>query len=443
MAMWPFNQRKAAPERSPSEAPVQPSIVYTAGPVVAAILQWNDGIAMEMALRHPIASRALEKIASSVAQARWFVEADPNAPMSEQLNKQTRMKDLQALLDSPNGEMTPAMLRYWLALNYAGYGRVPLKIGFSMIDPTLPTGIYPLEVASTYAKRNIHGVIEAYEYGTGDHASKIVSRAKWKPGLENGRPGGFADQIWKPSLKGFQHADDRSSPLHSLGLPLQVTKALLIRAIRSAEGHPNCRYLVTCSKSLTEPQQKALAKYINQDHGPDGIESGKIPMLFNATEVVIHKLDNDLSDIHSKVPLDDMTRMIFGGFGIPIALAGIGAADAAKFAGNFDGSRAAFWQDTIIPSYVSPIFQGLTRMLCPPGLRISADLDSIPALMPARIAAMKELDGVKFLTETEKRDMMGFGPVPQPDPKVPLPPPANPPVAAIEAPKPPVNPPEA
>jgi phage portal protein BeeE len=108
------------------------------------------------------------------------------------------------------------------------------------------------------------------------------------------------------------------------------------------------------------------------------------------------------------MPSDDMARLIFGAFGIPIALAGMGAADGAKFAGNYVESRAAFWEDTIIPDYVSPLMQGMTRLLCPTGVRIVADLDEIPALKKSRVTSMVEADGIGFLTTNEKRELYGW-----------------------------------
>jgi hypothetical protein len=103
-----------------------------------------------------------------------------------------------------------------------------------------------------------------------------------------------------------------------------------------------------------------------------------------------------------------MARLIFGGFGIPIALAGMGAADAAKFASNYVESRSAFWEDTIVPGYISPIAVGLTQALCPVGLVIVPDLDSVPAMMAARLTSMKDLQGVLFLTTSEKRELFGY-----------------------------------
>lgn len=411
--MWPFVQ-KAAPVRDVADAPVQSDVFYLNSGIGVALVKWSDAIAMQEAMRHPITYRALNKIAESVQQARFYVDEDPYATTAERANTRTRLKAIQSLLDSPNMDMTAAQFRYWAALNYAGYGRVAVKVGFSATQPDLPNGIYPLETRLVQSFMNNRGYVDSYKYGDGDGAEKYPSRQTWKPTDKKG----FVDQIWKPGLKGYQNKDDTNSPLQSVGLPSAIIRALLIRAAETASGHPNVRYLVTYSKNLTEPQKEVLRKHLNNDAQTGGENSGRILTLQNAGDIVIHKLDNDLSDIHSKMPADDMARLIFGAFGIPIALAGLGAADAAKFAGNFDGSRAAFWQDTIIPGYVEPITQGLTRMLCPAGLRIVADLDSIPALMPARIAAMKDAAPVTFLTTNEKRALFGWGPTTEIPPTV-------------------------
>lgn len=399
--------RKAAPEREADDAPRQPEVLYLNSGMSAAIIKWNASIAAEAAMEHPIVSRALHKLASSVQQVKWFAEVDPDAATADQQGKANTIKALNALLLAPNDEMTPAMLRYWMALNYGAYGRTPIRVTHKAVERTVANGLYALETKYVQAKLNNRGSAEYYLYGSGDNKERFQSFQTWKRAGNNGQ--GFADTIWRPGLKGYQHKDDQNTPLRAVGLPAEVVKALLRRAIQTANGHPNVRYLVTCDRTLTEAQKAALKKYLNEDHGPQGPDAGGIPILQNAGNVQIHKLDNDLSDIHSKTPSDDMARIIFGAFGIPIALAGMGAADGAKFAGNYVESRAAFWEDTVVPDYVSPLFQGMTRLLCPAGVRISPDLDAIPALMKGRITSMKEANDVQFLTTNEKRELFGWG----------------------------------
>jgi len=392
---------KAAPKRSAGVAPKQ-DILYLNNGSAVGVVKWSDSIAAQAAMSHPIVYRALDKLASSVQQVKWRVQPVVG---SDKRVLVAAAKKIQDLLDYPNNEMTPGMLRYWMALNYASYGRVTFKVGHS--TRKTPNAIYPLQVDKVRAVVNDRGAVDYYTYGSGPAAQRIVSRTAWRSGQGSD---GFADQIWKPAYRGHQGETAPNSPLRSIGLPAEVIKALLLRALQTANGQPNVRYMVTCSRTLTSKQMQAIADHLNRDHGPMGPEGGKVPILQNAADVEIHKLDNDLSDIHSKMPSDDMARLIFGAFGIPIALAGMGAADAAKFTGNFDASRLSFWEDAVIPMYVEPLFQGLTRAICPPGLEIVPDYNSIPALAAGRVAAMKEINGVSFLTTNEKRERFGYDP---------------------------------
>jgi phage portal protein BeeE len=370
-----------------------------------AVIKMSDYISLEMALRHPIVYRALVKISESVQQVRWIADVDSRAPKADQQNKASVVKNIQALLDYPNPDMTPAQLRYWMTLNFAGYGRVPLRISYMATDRERPNGIYPLETRHVQAVLNERGIVVEYVYGTSPKQT-FQSKYSWE---RNGRDSkGFVTQIWRPGLKGYQNREDINNPLQAIGLPAQVITELLKRAVKAASGHPNVRYMVTCSKTLTVPQLEALKEHLGQESASGGAGSGTVPVLQNAGEIEIHKLDNDLSDIHSKLPSDDMARLIFGAFGIPLAISGLGAADAAKFTGNFKDSRLSFWQDTLLPSYIEPLFEGLTRALCPPGVRIFPDMESIPTMVEARTEAMRAMSFVSFLTTNEKRAMFGW-----------------------------------
>lgn len=400
--MWPF-VKKAQPV--PTDAPTQPQILHLRNGTAAMVIQWNEAIQMTQAMRHPIVYRVLDKIATSVQQLRWIVKVDTNASAVDQRGKETFIRELGGLLATPNGSMSAPMLRYWMALNYAGYGRVPLKISFAAMDQKKPNGIYPLDTRYVKVTQNDRGVPIRYAYGTGTESVTYPSKQSANAGAS------FVEQIWKPGLSGFMNKDDHNTPLGAVGLPAEVIRLLLVRALETASGRPNVRYLVTCGKTLTPDQLQSLSEHLNKDYAVgSGEDSGGIPVLQNVPDFKIHELKNDLSDIHSKMPSDDMARLIYGAFGIPIALAGMGAADAAKFAGNYIESRQSFWEDTVIPGYASPLFEGLTKLLCPPGVVITPDYDSVPALVHGRMLSMRNAASVPFLTTNEKRDMFGFEP---------------------------------
>lgn len=402
MALLDRFRRKRVAGRTPADAPVHPEVITLRSGYSFALVRWNERIAANAALKHPIVYRALDKVCTAFSQIEWRAEVDPKAPAATQRDKVTVIDRLNTMLFSPHDELSRSDLRYWMALNYACYSRVPGLIGMSAMNPDTPNAIYPLDAVHVDAVRNARGIVTEFKYGPVGSEVTYPTKDRAGPGNQ------FAFQIWKPGLKGIDsNTESPNSPLSAIGLPSQVVKALLLRAIATAEGHPNVRYLVTADATLNEAQKAALRDHLDTS-GADDINAGDIPILNNVPGLQIHKLDNDLSDIHSKVPMDDMQRLIFGAFGIPIALAGIGASDAAKFTGNFDSSRASFYEDTIGPSYAVPIFAGLTRTLCPVGVRIAPVYDEIPVMRERRVQSMNNLDGVSFLTTNEKRDMFSL-----------------------------------
>lgn len=391
--------------RRTRDIPVQPDVLYLNNGTGVALVQWNDYIQAEQAMRHPIIWRALDMLASSFQMIEWRAVEDENARAADRANKTRMIEAFNEFLQCPSDDLTAEKLRYWMALNWTCYGRIPFKAGFRATEKTIPNGMYPLDARHTHAVFDNRGRVTRYKYGqnTDDNESH--------PSKMSAREGqAFIGQIWRPGLRGYLTKEDQATPLRAIGLPAQVVKSLLLRTIQTAEGHPNVRYLVTAEGKITPEQQDAIKKHLNSDHGIRGDQSGNIPILKNIAGLQIHTLDNDLSDIHSKMPMDDMTRLIFGALRIPIALAGIGAADAAKFAGNFDSSRASFWEDSVIPCYVSPILGGMTQMLCPPGICIKPVYDRVPAIQQRRVQNMLNVNKIEFLTTNEKRAMFDLDP---------------------------------
>lgn len=389
--------QKAAPQRTADEAPRTPRAVFYKNS--QAVVVYDNICKVQAALQHPTIQRCLRMICRAVQVVDWYVEADDSGDRASN----RIIRDLNDLLKSPNDDMTPAQLRYWLAFSLGTYSRAAFKVGKGV--GSAPNGIYPLDAKYLKTKVDDRGKIRRYIYGTSGNEQEF-------PSQRYAGDGAFAYQIRPPSLSADPSSDlDILNPLNGIGGPARVIDALLQRTLATAQGHPNAKYIVSSEDDLTEEQLDELDEYI-ESHEAFGERSGEI-MFLRGAKVQVHRLDADLSDIHSKVPMDDMTRMIFGMYGIPIALAGLGAADAAKFTSNLAESRSMFYNDTIVPEYLSPIAEGMTRAICPPGARVRFDLDSLPALLPSRIEAASQLDKVSFLSNEEKRKMIGFeGPGP-------------------------------
>lgn len=392
---------KKKPERKPAEEPASPIYVYGGQPI--RLLSSAAALAADDMLRtSPQLYRIANFLSSAVQSVPWFCEPDPTLIKSERAGA-LPVKAINDLLKSPNDTFNAQQLQYWMTLNLMLYARAHFKVGVS--SNGTPNGIYPLAAKYVMGVPNSRGVIEAYKYGTPPNEVIYPTRR-----VVDKRGGGiaYAAEISFPSLSGLVEYNRAPAAIESIQTPLSIINALMQRALDTVNGHPNIKYVITAEKTLTKMQKDALHKYL-EESGPGDVNSGNVLFLYN-TDIKVHTLDNELGDIHSKIPLDDMTRQIAGVFGVPIALIGLGSADAAKYANNYPESRLSFWQDTIVPCYLSPIAAGMTAAICPPGARVSFDFDAVPALWAGRAKLGETLSDVAFLTTNEKRRILGYAP---------------------------------
>lgn len=360
---------------------------------------YDTAVKSANALDHPVIYRCVNKIATSVGFVDWYVERIDDYKGAHVSDEQIQY--LNNLLQDPNDGMTAQQLRYWMALNMALNARVPYLITQSSMRNL--QGIYPLDGQYLSKELSSTGIAESYIYETGTF-KKVYKTGVAVRRAQSAEP--YVEELYLPNLSGFNYKGVDASALRAMGLPASVITYLMQRCVDTASGRPNVDYIVSTERTLTHEQEIALRERLDEAKA-GGEVSGDILILHN-TKIQVTELKNDMSDIHTKVPVDDMTRMIAGLFGIPVALMGLGAADGSKFAGNYVESRLTFWEDTIVPGYLTPMAHSLTRAICPPGARLRFDLDSIPALQAGRASLAKELSGVQFLTKNEKRELLGF-----------------------------------
>ena len=401
MALRDLLFTKKKPERPVSDEPESPIFVMAGRSV--RLLPPMAAMTAEIAQRKsPQLYRITNYVASAVQSVPWFCEQDPDVVAMEQAGP-AKVKAINDLLKYPNDTFNAKQLQYWIAMNLMLYARAHFKVGIS--SSGTPNGIYTLDAKQMSAVLNSRGTVDYYEYGTGLAKQKLLTRrgSELKGGLD-----AYGAEISFPSLTG--QVDYKNSPaaIECIAQPIAIINALMQRALDTASGHPNVKYVISAEKTLNKKQQEALEKHMQQS-APGEDESGQVLFLFNTT-IKVDKLDNQLADIHSKIPLDDMTRQIAGVFGVPVPLLSLGSADAAKYAGNYVEARLAFWQDTILPCYLAPIAAGMTQAICPPGARITFDLDAIPALWKGRAELGETLSKVTFLTANEKREVLDFEP---------------------------------
>lgn len=107
-------------------------------------------------------------------------------------------------------------------------------------------------------------------------------------------------------------------------------------------------------------------------------------------------------------------REIAQAFGVPPML--VGVPGDATFS-NYKEARYHLWEDTILP-LLDQFTDELNSWLCPlfkTGLRLMYNIDAIPALASRREEAWAKLTAANFLTINEKRQALGYAPLPGQD----------------------------
>ena len=103
----------------------------------------------------------------------------------------------------------------------------------------------------------------------------------------------------------------------------------------------------------------------------------------------------------------EAAREIALAFGVPPMLLGIPGDNTYA---NYKEANQAFWRQTIVP-LVAKTARGMEGWLQPffgDDLRLSADLDAVPALSEERAMLWKRLGDASFLSNVERRQMAGL-----------------------------------
>ena len=116
----------------------------------------------------------------------------------------------------------------------------------------------------------------------------------------------------------------------------------------------------------------------------------------------------DMDFIEAK---NSASRDIALAFGVPPMLLGIPGDNTYS---NYQEAQRAFYRLTVLP-LVRRTVEALSGWLAPlyPGrMRIGIDLDRVEGLAAERDALWARLEAASFLTDTEKREAVGYAPTP-------------------------------
>ncbi|MBI1954100.1 MAG: phage portal protein, partial [Proteobacteria bacterium] len=174
-------------------------------------------------------------------------------------------------------------------------------------------------------------------------------------------------------------------------------------------GRPSGALLVRPSPhgSLSETQRESLKQDVRSVY-EGSRNAGRILVLegdFDWKEMGLSPKDLDF--IEGK---NLSAREITQAYGVPPMLAGVPG--DATFA-NYKEARFHLWEDTILPllEFIVAEFNLWFSPFFGENLRLSYDLDSIPALSSRREASWSKISQVDFLTINEKRQAVGYAPI--------------------------------
>lgn len=168
--------------------------------------------------------------------------------------------------------------------------------------------------------------------------------------------------------------------------------------------------LMMRTPTMTDEQRRVLRKDL-QDVYEGSQNAGRLMVLegdFEWREMGLSPKDMDF--IEGK---NQAAREIAQAFGVPPML--VGVPGDATFA-NYREARLHLWEDTILPlleRLVHEFNTWLPHFYEQKNVRISYDLDAIPALAPKREALWSRIEQASFLTLNEKRHMLGYAPLPE------------------------------
>lgn len=96
-------------------------------------------------------------------------------------------------------------------------------------------------------------------------------------------------------------------------------------------------------------------------------------------------------------------------FGVPPMLLGLPGDNTYS---NYKEANRALWRLTLIP-LAAKILRGLEEGLEPwfPNAKLAVDLDRVPALSEDRERLWSQVNDAEFLSENEKRELLGFAPI--------------------------------
>ena len=336
---------------------------------------------------NPVGFRCVKMIAEAASTVPLVLQDD---------ERRYDVHPLLSLLRKPNETEGASELFEHLFGQLILTGDAYLEAAGLDIDTGAPSQLYVLRSDRMRVVPGSDGWPVAYEYNVGAKKVRFDMRGDVAPILH---------------LKSFHPQDDHNgfSPLQAAAAALDVhnsasgwSKALLDNAAR-----PSGAIIYKGADgmgALANDQYTRLIDELETHHmgarnagRPMLLEGGLDwkPMGFSPSDMEFHKTK------------EAAAREIALAFGVPPMLLGLPGDNTYS---NYQEANRAFYRLTVLP-LVNKVASGMSNWLggwFEDALTLKADLDNVPALTTERDAQWKRISTASFLTDAEKRSMLGL-----------------------------------
>jgi HK97 family phage portal protein len=331
-------------------------------------------------LGNPVAQRAVRLVAEGVASASVYSEGEDSPSTSS-----GRAVSLvsTALLETVTGQLLL-------------HGNAFVQI--LQDADAMPAELFALRPERVSLEADAAGWPAAYVYKAGEARSRLPAR----------------DGLGRPALvhlKAMHPLDDHYG-LGCLGAAAGAVaihnaatrwnKALLDNAARPS----GALVYAPEDKAAMSPEQyeRLMAQ---MEEGFQGAANAGRPMLLEGglrwQAMSLTPAEMDFAGLKAAA-----AREIALAFGVPPML--LGLPGDATYA-NYREANRALWRLTLLPM-ADRILSGISAALAAwwPGVRLKVDVDQVTALAEDRERLWAQVSGASFLTDAEKREMLGFSP---------------------------------
>ena len=325
---------------------------------------------------HPLAVACITKIANEASQAT-FTAYDAKGNVDEKIT---------ALLAAPNPDMSGNDVRKLAYMGLAGLGNAHI-IGYRGSRKNIAE-LWPTRTDRMTAHLTERGALDSWVYEYSGKKAKM--------------PAADVLHIKRHWITLEQFGQAPAVPMAASLKYLDGYHDHNNRLLDGAQGVSEILALGNKDDALSAEQVKEVMAGLNAFRLGAANHGSRLFLNANVKSV---SSGVGPSDMHVGGWVDHLVNDICTGFGVPSVLLGIGGGVTYE---NQKEARASFWEDTLIPGYITPLAEGLSRFF---GVTVKANLDEVPALVNRRMERLKSIDGLTCLTADEKRELMGYGPV--------------------------------